>query len=308
MSQFECVEKHLYRRQYRCAGGDWSTKFYAIFVCHDGKRRTFPAGETVGDARDELGRLRVLDRGRFDFDAEKRQQQAAKVKPMLLSEWLDKYLDLCKDMPSYRTKKAQCGPLKRLMGHLTVAEASSRVRIMEYRSRRSSERLTRHGKAIEGTKITGATVNREVSCLITALNLAADEGLCEGAPKVKKERETARERILGDAEYKALLEVSDRWLQRVEIAASETGLDQGAILERHLGVDSAGIDYREGRETKDGSAAAGRNFSGSWRSVGGVARRVQANAERRAPGVHQRRETDSEGNAPPRLRQGREGC
>lgn len=29
---FERIEKHLYRRQYQTAGGEWSTLFYAIFT------------------------------------------------------------------------------------------------------------------------------------------------------------------------------------------------------------------------------------------------------------------------------------
>src|SRR5262245_8803838 len=63
----EKIEKHLYRRQYATAGGDWSTKFYAVFTCWDSERRTFPAGDNLKDARDELGRLRTLDKGRYDF-------------------------------------------------------------------------------------------------------------------------------------------------------------------------------------------------------------------------------------------------
>lgn len=101
---------------------------------------------------------------------------------------------------------------------------------MEYKSRRLGESIIRYGQPVEGTKIKGATVNREVSCLITALNLAADQGLCEGAPKVKKERETARERTLSDAEYAAIVGSSPRWLQRVVIAANETAIDQGVLL------------------------------------------------------------------------------
>jgi hypothetical protein len=72
---FEKVERHLYRRQYKTTGGDWSTKFYAIFVCHDGKRRTFPAGDNLDDARDELGRLRKLNNGRHDWDAQKKKAE-----------------------------------------------------------------------------------------------------------------------------------------------------------------------------------------------------------------------------------------
>jgi len=70
---------------------------------------------------------------------------------------------------------------------------------MEYKQRRLAEPLTRNGKPVEGTLIQGATVNREVSCLIAALNLAAEEGLCEGAPRVKNEREVPRERTLTSA-------------------------------------------------------------------------------------------------------------
>src|SRR5258708_22338295 len=75
-----------------------------------------------------------------------------------------------------------------------------------------------------------STINREVSCLVAALNLASAEGLFEGAPKVKKERETPRERTLSDAEYRAILDASPRWLQRVIIAANEAALDQGVLL------------------------------------------------------------------------------
>ena len=148
---------------------------------------------------------------------------------MTLAEWLDRYLELVKHTPSWKTKKAQCAHLKRLLGSLSLSEVN-RVRTMEYKSRRLSESLIRHGEAVEGTSIMGSTVNREVSCLITALNLAADEGLCDGAPKVKKERETPRERTLTDTEYKALLDASPRWLQRVVIGANEAALDRSVLI------------------------------------------------------------------------------
>jgi hypothetical protein len=41
---------------------------------------------------------------------------------------------------------------------------------MEYKSRRQWESLTPHGKLVYGSRIEGATVNREVSCLVAALN------------------------------------------------------------------------------------------------------------------------------------------
>jgi len=128
-----------------------------------------------------------------------------------LAEWLDRYLELTKHTPSWDTKNAQSAHLRRLMGSLPLPQVS-RVRIMEYKQRRLSEPLLRHGRPVKDTSIMGSTVNREVSCLITALNLAADEGLCDGAPRIKKERETPRDRILTDDEYKALLDASPQWL------------------------------------------------------------------------------------------------
>ena len=227
--KFEQVEKLLYRRQYRMSDGNWSTVFYAVFKCWDGKRRWFPVGDNLKAAREGLT-LRLADNmKRHDFDAQKQAQQKAKIKPMTVGQWLDKYLELVKAMPSYSTKKAQCAHLKRLLGPLPLSEVS-KVRIMEYKNLRGAECLVRHGEKIEGTKIQGATVNREVSCLMAALNLAADEELCEAPPRVKKEREVARARIITDAEYKSLLDCSARWLQRVIIAANETAMDRGVLL------------------------------------------------------------------------------
>jgi integrase len=226
---FECVEKHLYRRSYETADGSWSTLYYGIFVDWKGRRRRFPLGDNLGNARDRLGELRRLDMGRYDFDAEKKEREKAKVKAMTLSEWLDRYLSLMKNKPSYAINSAQLGHVKRVLGHLTLSEVT-KVRIMEYKQRRLAEPIIRNGKAVEGTLIQGATVNREVSCLVTALNLAAEEGLCDGAPRIKKEREVTRDRILTDKEYRSILDASPRWLARVVIAANETALDRGSLV------------------------------------------------------------------------------
>jgi integrase len=230
---FEKVARHLYRRQYQTAGGDWSTLYYAIFTCWDKKRRTFPVGESLQDARDELGRLRQLNKGHYPWEAEKAEREKAKVKALTLAEYLDKtYLPLMKNTPSYSTKVAQCGHLRRLLGPLPLTEVS-KIKIMEYKVKRLSESLVRHGKPIEGTKVKGATVNREVSTLIAALNLAAESKLIEDAPRIRKkerEPETAREVKLTDEQYRRILEASPRWLQRVIIAANEAALDRSSIL------------------------------------------------------------------------------
>ena len=250
--EFERVEKHLYRRQYQTSGGDWSTLFYGIFVDWKKVRRRFALGDNLDDARDELGELRQLNKGHHDWDKEKEERKKAKIKAMTLGEWLDRYLELMKQLPSWKTKQAQCKHLKRLMGALTLPEVT-RVRVMEYKNRRMSEPLMRHKKPVEGTKVMGSTANREVSCLIHALNLAADEGLCEGAPRVKKERETPRETILTDAEYKALLEASPRWLQRVMVGANEAALDRGVLLALTWDCVQDGLIVVKGGRAKTGA-------------------------------------------------------
>ena len=242
---FKCIADHLYRRQYKTAAGEWRSKFYGIFTDWTGKPRKFPLGTEMRAAKDALAIYLARNVKREEFDSDK-------AKAMTLGEWLIVYLDLVKNTPSGGTKQAQCAHLNRLLGHLLLSEIT-RVRVMEYKNRRLAESLIRHGEAIEGTRIKGATVNREVSCLITALNLAADQGLCEGAPKIKKERETARERILTDEEYEALLKACPRWLQRVVIAANETAIDQGVLLKLTWDCVRDGLIVVKGGRAKTGA-------------------------------------------------------
>ena len=242
---FERVAEHLYKRQYQTAGGEWRSKFYGIFTDWTGKRRKFALGTEIKAAKDALALYQARNVKREAFDSDK-------AKVLTLAEWLVVYLDLVKSTPSSGTKQAQCAHLKRLLGHLTLSEIT-RVRIMEYKNRRLAESLIRHGEAVQGTLIKGATVNREVSCLITALNLAADQGLCEGAPKIKKERETARERILTNEEYKALLDASPRWLQRIVVAANESAIDQGVLLKLTWDCIQDGLIVVKGGRAKTGA-------------------------------------------------------
>ncbi|HMF48182.1 MAG TPA: hypothetical protein VK603_06035 [Candidatus Saccharimonadales bacterium] len=240
--------KHFYRRQYQIAGGEWRTIYYARFKDWKGKRRTFSLGSKLGPAREGLALYEARNVRKEDFDADK-------VKGMTLTDWLKRYLDLVKATASYKTKRSECLHLKRLLGHLPLTEIN-RVRIMEYKNSRLTEALIRQGAPVEGTLVQGASVNREVSCLKTALNLAADQGLCDVAPKVKKEREIPRDRILTDAEYISIIDTAPRWLQRVLIAANETAMDRGVLLK--LGWDSVqtGLIVVKGGRAKTGARQA----------------------------------------------------
>ena len=81
---FEHIERHLYRRQYQTAGGEWRTAYYGIFTDWKGIRRKFPLGDCLEDARDRLGELRTLNKGRHDWDKEKQEREKAKIKAMTL--------------------------------------------------------------------------------------------------------------------------------------------------------------------------------------------------------------------------------
>src|SRR5688572_8142433 len=66
--KFECIEKHLYRRQYQTAGGNWSTLYYVIFTDWKKKRRTFPVGSDLKTAREELRVYQARNIRKEDFD------------------------------------------------------------------------------------------------------------------------------------------------------------------------------------------------------------------------------------------------
>ncbi|MCH8054998.1 MAG: tyrosine-type recombinase/integrase [Deltaproteobacteria bacterium] len=226
---FKRIAPHLYKRQYQAANGEWTTLYYGILVDWKGKRRSFPLGSELRTAREQLKILEADNVKRKDFDKEKEDRRKAATAGMTIAEWLDRYLDLMKGTKSGKTIRAYSLHLKRLLGSVPLQDVT-KVRIMEYKNRRLDESTVRHGEPVEGWRIKGATVNREVSCLIAALNLAHDEGLCEGPPRVKKESEEARERILSDAECKALLDASPGWLRRIIIGANEAALDRGVLI------------------------------------------------------------------------------
>ena len=70
--------------------------------------------------------------------------------------------------------------------------------------------------------------------MIGLLNLAAEDGLLEKIPATRRLKDSedylARERVLEADEYKALLDVSPRWLQRAIVGAYEACLSRVDLL------------------------------------------------------------------------------
>ena len=228
---FERMEKHLYRRQYQTAGGDWSTIFYARFTDWKRKRRVFSLGADLRTAREQLKVLEADNVKKKDFDQEKIDLEKAKTEGMTLETWLGRYLDLVKSKRSWSRDKQHCKHLTRLLGSLPLSQIT-RPRIMEYKNARLTECIIRHGKPVDGKTVKISTVNREIRCLLHALSLGADDDLIENVPRVRldSERHLARERVLSEQEYRSLLAASPRWLQRACAGAYEAALSRGDLL------------------------------------------------------------------------------
>ena len=155
--KFERVPKvpHLYKRVYQVRGDNWSTRYYANFSDWKGKRRVFPVGGDLQAAKEALKILEGDNAKRKDFDLEKEEQRKAATDGMTVAEWLDRYIALMKNTRSGKTIKTYCTHLKRLLGSLPLRDVT-KVRIMEYKQRRLSEPLIRHGKTVEDTEVMGS--------------------------------------------------------------------------------------------------------------------------------------------------------
>lgn len=212
-NRFVCIAPRLYKRQYQTVSGDWSTLYYGIFVDWKGKRRTFPLGSYLKTAKEQLKVLEGDNVKKKDFDLNKIEMEKAKNQGMILEVWLERYLNLVKGKRSWSRDEQHCKHLKRLLGSILLSQIN-RPRIMEYKNQRIAESILRYGKPVKGKTVKISTVNREIRCLLHALNLAVDEGLIENVPRIRldSERHLQRDRVLSEKEYHDLLDASSRWL------------------------------------------------------------------------------------------------
>ena len=228
----ERIEKHLYRRQYQMAGGEWSTLYYVRFQDCKGKHRTFPVGTALKTAREELRVYEARNIRREDFDLDKIKPEPEPER-LTIARYVPVFLASKKSLPSYGFWKSCCAHVERLLGPIALDEIT-RSKIAEYKQLRLTEPIIRQGNPVEGSHVRASTVNREITALIGILNLAAENGLLEKIPATRKlkdsEEHLARERILEADEYKSLIEASPRWLQRVVIGAYEACLSRVDLL------------------------------------------------------------------------------
>lgn len=225
--KFESVEKHLYRRQYQTASGDWETRYYACLTTWDGKRRSFPLGSSLEGARDKLGVIRNRNNGEYDFDGNERKKTAR----ITFSEWAKIYfkekVDPEKRASGIERERRSSKKLEGFFGSIPLPEIN-RGKINEYRINRLQEPIMRRGKAVKDSKISFPTVNRELAFLRYVLNLAVDAEILEATPSFRKliqsEKKRKRSRVATEEEYQAIISFMKRPAQRVLIALYETAM------------------------------------------------------------------------------------
>ena len=140
--KFENIEKHLYRRQYQTAAGEWSTLYYGIFTDWKKRRRTFPLGSKLKAAREELTILEARNTRKEDFDA-------VKVQGITIRAWGESYfatkVDPGKHAGGVERERRSFKTLIPFFGVMLLADIR-RTRIMEYRAKRLNEPIMRRGK------------------------------------------------------------------------------------------------------------------------------------------------------------------
>jgi integrase len=213
------IERHLYRRRYSTTQGE-STIYFGRFTDWKGRRRKFALGNSLDVARDELGKLRMLDRGHHDWDAEKRKIEAERRRSMTFAQWGNRYFKDQLSPKDLRTssidrEKRSFALLDNFFGDLSL-EDINKARILDYRKRRKADGME------------FSTVNRELSFLRKLLNVAADQDppLIEKIPRFKLPGETSRARsqTIDAEEFAAILSHMKRPQQRYLIALHETSM------------------------------------------------------------------------------------
>ena len=217
---FEKVGKFLYKRRYQTADGHSRMMFYAIFTDWKRKRRKFPLGGNLEDAQDALGELKIRNKGRYDFDAEKKKLAEDQRRAVTFSAWGNRYFNDQLSPKELRANSADrekraFGTLQPFFGDLPLADIKIAT-VLEYRKRRKAD------------GVGFVTVNRELSFLRKLLNVATDQDppLIESVPRFKLPNEASRVRIetVSPEDYAALLSHMKRPAQRYLIALYETAM------------------------------------------------------------------------------------
>jgi hypothetical protein len=181
--KFKRVGRHLYRRQYDAANGDWTSLYYGRFVCRlKKKRRVFALGADAAVAKDKLKKLEAQDVDRYDFDLDRKRIDGklkvrdGKSEPFTFREWSEKY-PLFDDV---KRKRSLPDDLRMIRLHLEPCFGSmllteiTREALRRYVDGRTAATVIRCGKPSKKA-VNRGTVSNELSLLRRMLRIAARE-------------------------------------------------------------------------------------------------------------------------------------
>jgi len=249
--KFERIARHLYQRKYRDAAGDWTTLYYARFVCRlKEKPRIIPLGSDESLAKDKLKKLEAKDVDRYDFDVDRQRVKAperdGKASPFTFTEWSEKYptFDDVKRKRSLPDELTMIRlHLKPFFGALLLTEIP-RETLCRYTEHRSTETVIRGKTGHSKKTVHRGTISNELSLLGRMLRVAAREGYKVLVPSFEGliVRTKRGGRALSDMEQANALEVFSPWMRWLAEFAVETCLSEGDLL--RLTDDM--VDWRRG--------------------------------------------------------------
>ena len=236
---FERIAKHFYRRQYQTKAGEWMTLYYARLVCRlKNKRRVFPLGSDLREAKDKLKKIEAQDVDRHDFDLDRQREvkpkeRDGKSEPFTFNEWAEKY----STFDDVKRKRSLPDELRMIRLHLKPFFGSmllteiAREGLCRYVDKRTGDTLIRCGKRSKKAVHRG-TVSNELSCLRRMLRVAAREGYQVSVPSFEDliVRTKRGGRALTADEQKKVLAVYAPWMRRLAEFAKETCLSEGDLL------------------------------------------------------------------------------
>jgi len=219
------LPRNMYAKRYVTKSGQPRTLYYVRFKDWKGIKRRFPAGDKYEVAKRVRDRFVGQNLEHYDFDG--------KQQGLSLFGWSQRFLQVKAAKKSIDKDRISTQRLKDFFGDCRLEEISSSM-IEEFKQSRLNN-LTR------GDKLTStATVNREVACLRTMLNLAADDGLLDRIPRMKLLAEHERDRKCSPEEFHEIYEKLPAHLRLPITFLSETGMRVSELL----GIRWKQVDFK----------------------------------------------------------------
>ncbi len=195
--------------------GDWWFISYYDAWRHERQEK---AGATRKQA-DELYHKRMVERLTVRQSGGEKPEP---IRPVTFRAFSEQYLEYSRTNKKYLMYKSECHSMRRLVpvfGKLYL-DAVTIERVEEYKAARLE------------TGVAGATVNRELACLKTVLNLAVEWGKLKESPiaklKLFKEPDRRVRFLWGDA-FPRLLKCAISYIVPLILVALYTGMRKGEL-------------------------------------------------------------------------------